>query len=87
MQIWAYAAIGIAGLAMGCVFKFPAVIVVSSVIVICIGVLAVSQGWPAISMLLTIISALLTLHAAYLIGLIASSALIKDPKPNSEDKT
>ena len=87
MPVWVYAAIGIAGFAMGGVFKFPSVIVVSTAIVVLIGALAASQGWSAVSALLTIVSALLTLQAAYLIGLFASLALIKEPKPNSDDDT
>ena len=87
MQIWIYAALGIAGFTMGCVFKFPAVILVSAAIVVFVGALAASQGWPAVSALVAIVSALLTLHVAYLMGLFASLALLTEPQSNSEDDT
>lgn len=87
MQIWVYAAIGLAGLAMACVFKFPAVIVASGAIVALIAVWAASQSWSAISTLVTIVAALFTFHITYLLGLIVSSALAKKRKPNSEKET
>ncbi len=73
MQMWTYAAIGVAGLIAGVLFKVGFMIAASIAIALVVGCVALIEGEPTAATLGSVVAALLSFQSAYLIGLLVSS--------------